>query len=398
MRRFIYITTLCLSSSALFLGCEKFFGDKTDVSFIDKPTYQQREIAYVPILPVLDNFTRPTDVISGFDELIYVVDAGTEEVISLDQSGRETGRFKVPGIVSVSQDRKLDLLATGTKKTNISGVNYDLSCIYRIDLHGNVGYGLKYAKIVNELVHPFYFKSTFSSGDKDVKFNKVAILNNNTYYVSRSGNSNSNTQFGGPDDAVLLFGVDDKLITPVSVTTLSGAFYGDYFKKPQGLAGLVQPPQITAKGKPDFIYTSLQQNNAIKVQYIEYNETEFGSSYSPKIFSVGDTSQADGFLTMPGKFEAPYAITISGDGTNFIFVTDMLKDSLFQFSNNGYEGVKPPPGSNATKYVKVSFGGKGKSPVQFNQPMGVAILNKIVYVADSGNGRILRFKLTTDFD
>jgi hypothetical protein len=30
--------------------------------------------------------------------------------------------------------------------------------------------------------------------------------------------------------------------------------------------------------------------------------------------------------------------------------------------------------------------------------MAVAYFNEILYVADAGNGRILRFKLTTDFD
>ena len=34
---------------------------------------------------------------------------------------------------------------------------------------------------------------------------------------------------------------------------------------------------------------------------------------------------------------------------------------------------------------------------QFNSPTAVAYKNKIVWVCDTGNGRVLRFKLTTDF-
>ncbi|MFT4754705.1 MAG: hypothetical protein ACI85Q_002265, partial [Salibacteraceae bacterium] len=34
----------------------------------------------------------------------------------------------------------------------------------------------------------------------------------------------------------------------------------------------------------------------------------------------------------------------------------------------------------------------------FKNPRAVAYLNEILYVADSGNGRVLRFKLTSDFD
>jgi hypothetical protein len=51
-----------------------------------------------------------------------------------------------------------------------------------------------------------------------------------------------------------------------------------------------------------------------------------------------------------------------------------------------------------TKNIRVSFGGSGNSLTEFNQPSGVAYLREIVYVADKGNGRVLRFQLTTDFD
>lgn len=380
------------------VGCKKYFGEETNVDFIDKPEFQLRSVAFVPILPILDQFVKPTHVLNGFDELIYVVDAGSEEIISFDESGRETGRMKVQGVTSIAQDRKFDLLAIGTRDTVITGVDYKLSCIYRIDLHGNLGYGLKYARVVNEIVHPYYFKSTFSSGDKDVSFKNICILDNNEFYVTRTGKNNSTTQFGGPDDAILRFDGEDKYVTPVSVTTLSGSFFIDYFKAPSGITGLVQPPQITAKGKPDFIYTSVKPDNSIKIQYIEYFETEFGSSYSPKVFAVGDTSQAEGFMTMPGRFLKPSSITLSGDGRNFIFVTDADKDSLFLFSFNGFEGVKPAPGASSTRYIKVSFGGTGIAATQFRDPMGIAFKNDILYVADSGNGRVLRFKLTTDFD
>ncbi len=77
---------------------------------------------------------------------------------------------------------------------------------------------------------------------------------------------------------------------------------------------------------------------------------------------------------------------------------DREKDSLFQFTNTGLEGVKAPAGSTSTKNIRVSFGGTGVDLTQFNQPSAVAYYDRIVYVADAGNGRVLRFKLTTDFN
>lgn len=376
-------------------SCDGFFGTKTDLDFIDTPEFQIRDISYVPIQPALTNFIRPVDITTGFDELIYVVDAGTEEVVSLDESGRELGRFSVQGARSVVQDRRFDLLVIGTKTDTISGQTFDLTCIYRIDLHGSNGlYGIRHARITKEIVHPFYYKSTFSSTDPGVIFNRIGVLANNSYYVTRNGKGSNN--FDGPDDAVLLFSAEDKFVTPVAVSS-NGALYRDYFKLPFGIVTTVQPPQISANGNNDFIYSSLSPTGVIKVQYIEYIETEFGATYEPRIMSTTE-DEADGFLTYPYRFDDPKGVSLAGDGTNHIFITDSKKDSLYLFSLNGFEGVKPPPGYSTTKYINVSFGGRGTGLSQFNEPSGIAYKNKVVYVADAGNGRVLRFKLTTDFD
>ena len=42
------------------------------------------------------------------------------------------------------------------------------------------------------------------------------------------------------------------------------------------------------------------------------------------------------------------------------------------------------------------FGELGSGEKQGKRPMGVAYFNKTVYVADTGNNRIVRFKLSTD--
>lgn len=386
------------------MGCEKYFGDKTDLSFIEPPQFSPRDIAYVPIQPALTQFTRPVDVLAGFDELIYVVDEATQEIICLDQAGREQGRFFVPGVTSVAQDRRLNLLALGTKNILVNGVYYDVTCIYRIDLLSENGsYGIQHAEIVNEIVHPFYFKTTFNTGDAQVKFNKIGILGdlfnpaiNNWYYVSRTGPS-SNNAGQGPDDAVLLFNNQDVLASRVSVTTSSG-FFNDYFSAPFGLTTRCQPPQLTASNLRDFMFTSLDPNAQLKVQYIEFIESEFGAVYRPRILNPGDTSQADRFLNQPGRFRRPMGITYTGDGTNYIFVTDAETDSVYQFTATGLEGIQPPAGASSSKYQRASFGGTGLGLNQFNEPRGVAYLDQILYVADAGNGRVLRFKLTLDFD
>ncbi len=401
-----YFTLLLLCTLGFtFTSCEDYFGEKTDLGFIEIPEFSNREVAYVPILPVLNQFERPTDICIGFDQLIYVVDSANEAVIALDEAGREIGRTTIPGARSVTQDRRFDLLVIGTFDTTIvtggSPNNLTFSAIYRVRLQTANGYGINNARIIRKIVHPFFEKNSFSGNDRLVTFNRIGVLGddlnplrNNQYYVSRSG---PGSNAFGPNDAVFLFGNDDKLVTRVSVNTSSGLF-NDYFQMPNGIGTLTQPPQFTASNSRDFIYTSLDASNALQVQYIEFLEAEFGAEWRPRILASGDTSKADGFINSPNKFSMPYDVTIAGDATKFIFVVDAASDSLHQFTINGLEGVLPPAATGIKKYKKASFGGTGSGVTQFNHPQAVAYYNEILYVADTRNGRILRFKLTLDFD
>lgn len=391
----IYI--ICSFSILLISSCEGFLGKKTDLDFIEIPEYFPREVAYVPVEPVLEKYAKPIDIIAGFDELIYIVNETTEEIISLDESGKELSRFQLEGVQSIAQDRKLDLLAIGTTDRKVGGNINKVTCIYRIDLHGDGNnYGLEYARIVDTIAHPLYFKSTFSGSDNQVKFNKIAVLADNRFYVTRTGIDNNQQKVGGPDDAILLFDEDGTYLTPIIVNTPNG-FFRDYFKKPTGISSFIQPPQISAGGPDHFVFTSLSENTSIKVQVIDYIESDFGASYEPRILLDVDSSVADGNLNTPERFSSPVSTLVTGDGTNFIFVLDQDKDSLFQFTVSGIEGVKPPVGSATSKYQMASFGGLGDGLKQFNAPSAMAYKNKILWICDTGNGRILRFKLTTDF-
>lgn len=410
MGKKISITIFLFAMLITLGGCEDYFGEKTELDFIEVPDYtSSRSVAYVPILPALTDFVRPTDICVGFDELIYVVDEGTEEVIAMDQAGRVVARKFIPGAKAVAQDRAFDLLVIGTFDTTlVNGGNtseFTFSTIYRLDLFGGNGYNLNDARITGKIIHPFYTGRRGNSLDEVeyVQFNKIAVIGNdsdpllnNQFYVTRSGAGNSG---GGiiPNDAICYFGNDDQYISTINVTTSSGVF-NDYFESPSGIATLAQPPQISSRPGRDFIYTSMDPNTTLKVQYLEFIESEFSSFYRPRLLAAGDTAKADDFINRPDRFVRPVDVTIAGDASQYIFVVDAGTDSLHQFTSTGFEGVLPPAATGITKYQKASFGGSGSSLTQFKSPMGVAYFNKILYVADAGNGRVLRFKLTLDFE
>jgi len=66
-----------------------------------------------------------------------------------------------------------------------------------------------------------------------------------------------------------------------------------------------------------------------------------------------------------------------------IFVVDSRRNQVHKFSPNGVRIL--------------CFGKEGTGEEEFKNPKGIAYANKIVYVADTGNNRILRFVLSTDF-
>lgn len=392
--------------SLVFCSCEGFFGKEIDTDFIDEPVFDNREIAYVPIQPVWDGFSRPVDIIAGWDNLVYIADAGTEEIISLDQAGTELGRFPIPGLLAIAQDRSLDILALGHLDTMINDRVFRLPTVYRID-QNNIGpYGLDNGRIAGKVVHPFYFKSgTPTSGDEAVSFRGITILRDNRYYLVRSGPSNNPRQFGGPDDAVLRFSANDAFESPIVITTSSGPLR-DYFKAPAGISTTIGPPQSldidrldeTQSNLGDFVFTSLDPSLALKVQYIDFQKGDLGSNFVQETFAQSINSTADRILYEANRFGRPMDVSLATDGTGNIFVVDAERDSLYQFNRFGQEGIIPPQGFPTDKAINTSFGGRGEGLMEFNEPSGVVYFDQIVYVADAGNGRILRFKLTLDFD
>ena len=390
MRKLIVLIAVAIT----FVSCENYWGKKTDLGFIDIPNYEVREIAYVPVEPKLYDASHPIDVCIGYDEFIYVVDSATSEIARYDMAFQPQGRLFIPGLTKVVQDRTFNLLAIGTSDTIVNGVDYDLTTIYRIDFESNGVLDFGFASIEKVAVHPFYFKNSFSSSDAFVKFTDIAVQGgvsgelNNRYYVSRTGENLNNAGFG-PDNAVLTFSNSDNFVSGIPVTA-AGAVYSDYFKGPMALASFTQPPQIAARPSQDFWVINDDEDQAIQVQHIQFEEGPFGAVYQPIFYSTTDPNTR-GYLQTANRFHSPADIAFAGDASGFVFIADAGVDSVYQFTSTGLEGVPPPPASTADLNAISTIGG-------FSDLRALAYYDRILYVADAQNGTISRFKLTLDFE
>ena len=406
-------------------ACDSFLGSKSDETTDEIfeegriPPTLVSDAEYVPLFPFLTlggdgtPLEAPQDVYVGYDELIYVVDARGLHV--LDLAGRPAAFIALDGAASVIQDRRLHLFVTARRDTFLNNRDWNLPVVYE---YSGVTTGAPVQE--NIIWHPFdddsrkFNRPDPIATDEEVDFTGVAMLPNGNFYVSRRGPINDRTSVILPHNTVLEFtteGVNVQAIIALNPTRESLRSSVN----PTDVITFVHPPQRTSfTDVKDFIVaqspypdgtagSGVTDSDSLRFAVLSIRAivTADGIEYRPdsqKLTTASDPSKGGGFLYDEFKFLNPSDVGFAADGTNYIYVLDAGRDSLFVFTNNGVEGVAPPPGSSSTLPVKVSFGGTGDGALQFRNPQGVAYFDRIVYVADTGNNRISRFRLNTDFE
>lgn len=410
-------TIACLLvAAALLAGCDDLLGTKSDQTtdeIFDAGRSEPglvEEVEYVPLFPfytlagdgaVLDS---PTDLYVGYDEFIYVTDARGLHVVDL--AGRPAHFIPISGgATSVIQDRAFDVYVTARRDTTLGSTTWNLPVV----LH-YTGITTGNPEIEDIIWHPFdddsrrFNRRDPIATDEDVEFTGVAVLPGNDIYVSRRGPVNDLASVILPHNTVLEFtpeGINTQAIIALNPTnpSLRSALF------PSDVMTFVHPPQRQnyADQKHFMIAQTAPEGGSLRFPVLSILAvvTSDGIVYRPdteKVQSAANPDQGEGFLYDEFKLEHPTDLAFAADGSNYIFVVDSATDSLYAFTSRGVEGVAPPPGATSTLPVVVSFGGEGDGALQFRDPQGVAYFNQIVYVADTGNNRLSRFRLNTDFE
>ena len=409
-----------------FAGCDSILWSKqdrvTDEIFDAGRSDPQliNEVEYVPLFPFFDQagdagtLDSPKDIYVGYDELIYVVDNRGLHV--LDSSGRPAKFIPIDGGgTSVIQDRRLHVYVTARRDTLVNGRNWNLPVVLR---YSDLTTGIP--KLEKIIWHPFdddsrrFNRPDPIATDEEVSFTGVAVIYDNHVYVSRRGPVNERSSVILPHNTIMEFDKDGVNLQSLvslhpSQASLRSAIY------PADVATFVQPPQrsfyeqslhllIAQSASPNDVVSGSEppisplRFSALSIKVVFASD---GIEYQPDtqmLQASANPSRGDGFLYDEFKFVNPTDLAVAADGSNYLFVLDGGSDSLFVFTGQGIEGVTPPPGSTSPKPVIVSFGGSGYGAKQFDRPQGVAYFRKIVYVADTGNNRISRFRLNTDFE
>ncbi|MBX7043187.1 MAG: hypothetical protein K1X85_09805 [Ignavibacteria bacterium] len=352
----LLILMFALTSSA-FISC----GDKTDLSQF--PTNggsdpNVGEVVYVQISPSWNQFNKPEAVYLGKEPLIYVADTKNNRVVQLDLSGTEIGSMSFSNPKAIAQDYNFDLLVIADSVAGVDTINV----VYRMNLYETGGFLANAVK--NTYITSAYPTPTTS---RSRRFTGISVYPDNKIIVSRSGPDNSN-----------VIDADNALLTITGRNTISNVTVLSGFQPTgNGIYSIEKSSGVAtfSNNYTDFILIRNTTDFGFKVEWFVYDNVK--GTYDPRFIPGEDVD----IITY--QLGTPESITL--DPNNNIFVVDNQRDSLYKFNAAGE--LRPE-----------SFGGTGSGDKQLNNPMGVSFFDKVLYIADTDNNRIVRYKLSTDIN
>lgn len=319
------------------------------------------DTVYVQLSPSWVGFNKPQDIYIGKEPFIYIADTDNDRIVMMNLAGQILSTRSIKRPTSITQDYKLNLIVCADFDTLVGGETKTFSAVYKLNLV-TASHQLNNAPIVRLLPR------TVDLNFPMRKYTGVTTFYDNSFYVARQGPNNSS--IFDPDNSILIFhpksfygkGEGDTLVGRMAnIDPIS--------------SGLISANQISSmssinKKNFDFIAT-LTGNNSFKAQWFHYQITAVDEKY------VSQFSPQDGIsFVIPNRFSQPEGSWVDNSGN--IYIADAGKDSIYKFNVFGEE--------------LESFGGSNV----FNSPYAVAFFDRTLYVADTGNNRILRFILSTD--
>jgi hypothetical protein len=367
--KIIYSICILLCSFVLF-GCQE---DTYDVNSLHQSNASTNgnisDTVYIKQNPDWTGFNNPQGVMVGNEPLVYVADTYNNRIVMLDIAGRVVGysqRIQRP--VALAQDRRLQLLVCAEFDTVVQGQTSTFGAVYRLNLPA-VNHDITKAtprRVIWDTTLGNYATRRYTA---------VATLSDDSYYIGRTGQKNTGTF--DPDNAIMLYSKNDVVLTPV---TSNFAQQGTGLLSIHNVTGLATLP--TGRST-EFVFSQVEVSTVIplwKVQWMQFLAMGQTSNWVSKFYPSID-GDID-FLRM-NRFVQPRGIAIDPSGN--VFVVDAGTDSLYRFNTRGVEHF--------------SFGGHHDAfGRNFNQPYGVAYYDKTIFVADKGNNRICRFKLSIDMN
>ncbi len=352
----------------------------------------QGDTSYIEIFPPWGLPGKPRAILIGNDQLIYVADYENSKIYMMDASGAILKSRDILHPVSIAQNSKLDLYV-GAETIAPNGID-TIGAIYRLSLvRWDTTYiaGVRIDTLLGDTTYIlrdtsyFYYHDLENAHMRIIykeparpqrRFPGIGILPGNDYLVARTGNDNSS--FVDPDARVLKFNNKDILETPLGdlVTRSTGGTAITDIRDPTGI--MIFP------SSNDFILTQNSSQDAYGAVWMVFYETADFKGWLPKFDPSRSDQRGIDFIKTNRFINATAAAY--DKRRREIFIIDSELDSVVKFNRNG-------------QFRSESFGKYKTSSDRFpglNHPHGIAYSNDCtLYIADTGNKVIRRFRLST---
>jgi hypothetical protein len=363
--------------------------------FLEPTTTTPADTSYAEMYPPWSGFTSPYRVMVGRDNLIYVADYGANAVLVLDEGGNILNRRTVLHPNCLAQNSKLDLYIGG-ETIAPNGVDtigaifriylarFDTTYIARIETTITASQETVYTVFKRDT--SFYYNQNLAAAPMRTvwqeparpnrRFAGIGIMPGNSYLVARSGVNN--TSAVDPDTRVLMFSKGDTLITPLPWLQTRAAG-GTAITDILGLTNIFVFPSLR-----DFIITQNGSGIAYGAVWMVYVLNANMDGWQAKYDPANEDQRGIDFIR---SYRYKSAVAVAYDSRRReIFVLDSELDSVMKFTSKG-------------AFKAESFGKSltsQQSLPALNHPMGIAYSSDcILYVADTGNRLIRRFRLSS---
>lgn len=353
--------------SCAISGCGDKYTLPTD---LPKPDYSHGiDTTYVQVNPVWTSaagvtFNHPNDVYIGYDQYIYICDTGNDRVVKLDVDGAFLDSFSVVHPVAITQDRGLDLLVVAGDFIGVTQINDTVAdtlvygnAVYRKRHFGAEGFkpvfrdesGYQIAVHGGEVTVPIEYWGIAASLEIDKQYFIADFGRNRIFRV-------------GPDDIPILENDGLPLIEE-----------GD------GIGQTRYPIDLFAYELAGQNYLAYTGTSACGVQVV--NPTS-----GRPIF--GDSTGLPQLVRFKGRPKKDIAVD---ELSNFYVLMEEPDPILGSFYNNYFYKF------DRYGALILSFGAFGSGERQFKKPQGIAYKSGVIYIADTGNNRIVRYELSTGY-
>lgn len=336
----------------LTIGCSDKTPFPTD---LPKPVYGGIDTNYVLLTPVWTEFdgvalNYPNDVYIGYDQLLYICDTRNDRVIKLSMEGTLLDVYPVVHPVAITQDRGLDLIVVCgdyARVENIGGVDTTIgygNSVFRKRFRGNQPFAKVLEAppvVVNGRLERAEFWSVAAS-----------FLPTRDYYLT------------------------DFWLGRIRQVTASDDVAGDFLDQGIGIGLTTYPLDLC-------MYQIAGQNYVAMAQG--------AGNIGVQLFSFPDwVSLHEDIDTLPPmiRFQARGWKDIAVDELSNFYLLLNEPDPLLGTHQYFYKYDRDGE-------LLLSFGSLGSSERQFRDPQGIAYFDGIIYIADSGNNRIVRYQLST---